>query len=267
MPPTLSRHEHELEQALARKAKLLHNQANADWRRLEDAWHQRQTGTYLADIIFGANDGIVTTFAVVAGAVGADLPTVVIIVLGLANLLADGASMGLGNYLGKKSEQRFIAKQRQKEGWEIDHLALIERDEVRQLYRHKGFSGRLLDQVVTVITRDRQVWLNTMMREELGLIEKPDGAPSRHGWATFAAFVLAGLLPLVPFIFHLSLALAFPAAITITFVTLFIIGSSRSQVSAQRWWAAGGEMLVVGGIAALLAYGTGTVLRAVFGIS
>jgi len=266
MTQSLSSHEHELEAALARKAKLLHNKVNSEWRLLENAWHQRQTGTYLADMIFGANDGLVTTFAVVAGAVGADLSTVVIIVLGFANLLADGASMGLGNYLGKKSEQRFVAKQRLREAWEIDNLAAIEQDEVRQIYRQKGFSGPDLDRAVTIITSNKKVWLDTMMYEELGLIEQPNGTPAKHGWATFVAFSLAGLLPIVPFVFKLSTLIALPISIVTTFIALFLIGSSRSKVSAQRWWWAGGEMLVVGGIAAGLAYGTGAVLRAVFGI-
>ncbi|MEK7139279.1 MAG: VIT1/CCC1 transporter family protein [Patescibacteria group bacterium] len=243
--------------AMKTKAALLNNQANAEYRLLEDAWHQRHAGRYLADMVFAANDGIITTFAVVAGAAGAGLSPIVVVILGFANLFGDGASMALGNYLGKKSEQQYVDRQREKELWEIKNLPEIERDEIRQIYRHKGFSGQELDRVVAVITSNPDVWADTMMREELHLVTTPDGSPAKHGVATFVAFALAGLIPLLPFFLTSIKSTATMVSIGLTAATLFGVGALRTKVSAAHWWRGGLEMLLVGGIAAVLAYGVG----------
>src|SRR3989337_3094736 len=108
------------------KLKEKYLRQNPDYRKREELYHQHQAGTYIKDLIYGANDGIITTFAVVAGATGASLSPMVVIILGFANLLADGVSMGAGNYLGIKSERDYQRAQRKKEEWEIDHLRNLE---------------------------------------------------------------------------------------------------------------------------------------------
>src|SRR4030042_4605485 len=95
-----------------KKMRLLSQKDHAGLMQLENNYHQRTSGLYLSDVIFGANDGIITTFAVVAGASGASLSPVVVIVLGFANLIGDGLSMGIGNYLGRKSEEAYQKGQR-----------------------------------------------------------------------------------------------------------------------------------------------------------
>ena len=114
---------------------------NADKKRLEDNYHQRTSGLYLGDMIFGANDGIVTTFAVVAGASGASLSSMVVVVLGFANLMGDGLSMGIGNYLGRKSEAAYQKAQREKERFEIKHLREVELAETESILSERGYAG------------------------------------------------------------------------------------------------------------------------------
>ena len=125
----------------------------------------------IEEFVYGATDGAVTTFAVVAGVVGAALSPSIILILGFANLFADGFSMAVGNYLGAKSQKEFIERKRRREEWEIDNLVEQEKQEIKDIYTQKGFKAELLNEIVNVITATRKVWIDTMMREELGLIE------------------------------------------------------------------------------------------------
>src|SRR5277367_416280 len=152
--------------------------------------------SYLRDWIYGGIDGVVTTIAVVAGVVGADLPSKIVLVLGLANLVADGFAMAAGNYSGTQAERddydRLLAVERK-------HIAVVpdgEREEIRQIFGAKGFSGDQLERIVDVITADDSRWARTMVVEEYGLAPTPK-SPIFAALSTFAAFMLCGLVPLV----------------------------------------------------------------------
>jgi VIT1/CCC1 family predicted Fe2+/Mn2+ transporter len=247
--------ERELEEA---KSKLYAQPEHADKRRLEDNYHQRTSGLYLGDMIFGANDGIVTTFAVVAGASGAALSSVVVIVLGFANLMGDGLSMGIGNYLGRKSEASYQKAQREKERFEIEHLRQVELAETESILRERGYSGADLDAAMRVTTADEERWIDFMMRDELGIVEEKTDSPLGHGVATYLAFIVAGLIPLLPYLVPgLSEALALQFSIVLTALTLFVSGALRARVYPIPWWRAGLEMLLVGSLAAIAAYTVG----------
>ena len=123
----------------------------------------------IENFVFGAIDGTVTTFAVVAGAIGASLSPSVVLILGFANLLADGFSMSIGNYLATKTRHEYLAKERKREEWEIENMVEQEKQEIRDIYARKGFKDELLEDVVGVITKKQNVWVDMMMREELGL--------------------------------------------------------------------------------------------------
>lgn len=228
-------------------------------RHLEDVYHQRTGGTYISDVVFGANDGIVTTFAVVAGSTGAGLNPGIVIILGFANLLADGLSMGIGNYLGQKSEIEYQKGQLAKELKEIKFVPEIEEYETRKILESHGYKGEILEKVYKVITRDNESWAKWMVRDELGILETKNDSPARHGFATFIAFIIAGLIPLLPYLFNLPQL--FISSITATATTLFITGSLRSKVYPKPWYKTGLEMLFVGSIAAVSAYLIGVLLE------
>jgi vacuolar iron transporter family protein len=218
--------------------------------------------SYVGDFILGAVDGAVTTFAIVAGAAGAGLTNGVVLVLGLANVLADGFSMAAGNFLRARSDLQMLERFRRIEEAHIDHIPEGEREEIRQIYKAKGFGGETLEQIVRVITEDRKQWVNTMLTEEWGLQLQPP-TPWRAGVATMAAFLLAGLIPLVPtFVWFGSQANeTFVASSLLTCVTFFVIGLLRGRVVNHRPWAAGIETLFIGGSAAALAYIVGRMLE------
>ncbi|MDH3207133.1 MAG: VIT1/CCC1 transporter family protein [Gemmatimonadota bacterium] len=160
---------------------------------------------YLKDLVYGANDGIITTFAVVCGVAGARLEPRIVLILGFANLLADGFSMGSSNFLSIRSDEA--------------------------LRRSSG----------------------------LGVLEP---FPGRHSLATFGAFVVAGVIPLLSYVIIQS-GEQFQVAVILTLVTLFSVGAARCLVTRAKWWRSGLEMLLVGSIAAAVAYGVGMLLEGV----
>ena len=227
-----------------------------------EAIHERLSAgprqNYFRDWIYGGIDGSVTTFAVVSGVVGARLSPWIILVMGLANLLADGFSMAASNFLGTRAEHE---DRKRLEAIEHRHIELApegEREEVRQIYQGKGFAGEDLSRVVDLITSDRARWVGTMLTEEYGL-PREIRSPWVAAIMTFSAFLICGLVPLLPYLFDSSDPLLL--SVIMTAGVFFVIGSVRSRWSISVWWSSGLSTLAVGGIAAGLAYATGLLLR------
>ena len=219
----------------------------------------------IESFVYGATDGAVTTFAIVAGVIGASLSPSIIMILGMANLIADGFSMAVGNYLSIKTHNESIAKARKKEEWEIDNLIEEEKQEIRDIYQAKGFKAELLDEVVRIITARRKVWVDTMMREELGLIEQKI-SPVENAVNTFIGFSSIGLIPLVPFLFVyfsgslLSPSNAFFYSVLATASAFFLIGVIRGKVVQKSLIRAGFNTLIIGGAAAAASFAVGNLL-------
>lgn len=225
--------------------------------------HGNRLGPVIHDIVYGAHDGIITTFAVVAGTVGADLPSGIIIILGVANLLADGVSMGAGSFLSNKSERDQYERLRKEEAAEIAADPELETEEIRQFYRAKGFQGDDLERAVKVITSDKKVWLDTMMLEEHGMSPEAASRPLMHGLATFLGFAVFGAVPLLPYLLGFDGGNTFFTAIAFGFVALFLVGATRSYVTRERMVRGAVEIMAIGVATAAIAYGVGIALRGI----
>ncbi len=223
-------------------------------------------GSFVGDFVYGAIDGTITTFAVVSGVAGAGLAPNIVIILGVANLLADGFSMAVSNYLSAKSENEFIEQERRREEWEVEHYPKGEVEEIREIYRKKGFKGRDLDAAVRTITSDKKVWVDTMMSEELGLLQEKN-SPLRKGFMTFISFLVIGFIPLASFIFSYVFEpirpVAYQLSVGLTLATFFLVGSAKIYVTRKNWLKSGLETLAIGGLAAGIAYGVGYLLRSI----
>lgn len=217
------------------------------------------------NFVYGAIDGAITTFAIVTGVIGASLSPSVIIILGFANLLADGFSMAIGNYLAVKTQNEFIQRERKREEWEIDNRIEEEKQEIREIYSKKGFKDELLDEIVRIITSRRKVWVDTMMREELGLIEGKH-SPIISAVNTFVGFNAIGIIPLIPFILgylsgsYISISNAFFYSVLATASSFFLIGSIRGKVVRKPVMISGFNTLLIGGVAAVVSYCIGYAL-------
>jgi VIT1/CCC1 family predicted Fe2+/Mn2+ transporter len=218
---------------------------------------------YLGEFVYGGIDGSITTFAVVAGAVGAGLDSAIIIILGFANLLADGLAMSIGAYLAAKTQNETYQKHKKIEYWEVDNLPEKEREEIEKIYAAKGFEGELLQKVVDTLTADRDRWVSVMMKEELNMVEE-ERSPIWIGLSTYISFVLVGLLPLLLYVWDsiskLQLDLFLWTSI-LTGMGFLCIGVLKAKVTQTKMLKSIAETLFLGAIAAVVAYYVGDLLE------
>lgn len=215
-------------------------------------------GSHLRDIIYGGIDGAVTTFAIVAGVQGAGLSPSIIIVLGVANVLADGFSMAAGNYSGTKADLDDRKRLRAIEHRHIQDHPEGEREELRQILALRGLKDQLLEDATEAIAANTDKWVELMLTDEYGL-SPVDPTPFSAAIATFLAFLVAGVVPLLPFI--LGLPNPFWIATIATGLVFFAIGSGKSRWSLAPWWRSGLETLAIGSTAAFIAYLVGTLFN------
>lgn len=228
----------------------------------QDGWLDRYQ-QYLGEFVYGGIDGSVTTFAVVAGAVGAGLDSSVIIILGFANLFADGFSMSVGAYLSTKSELQNYQKHRRIEYWEVENIPEAEKEEVREIYREKGFEGELLEQVVEVITADKDRWVDVMMTDELGMM-KESKSPLAIGAVTFTAFITIGLVPIFIYVWDFLVGYEgslFLASCVMTGLAFLLVGLLKTYVTRTSRLKGILETLLLGAVAAGVSYFVGDVLE------
>ena len=219
----------------------------------------------ISDAVLGAIDGCVTTFAIIAGAVGAGFPASVALILGFANLFADGFSMAISNYEANKAQQEFVESVRKTEAEHIQKIPEGEREEIRQIFQRKGFNGEILETIVNTITQNKTLWIDTMLLEEHGLQPEVQN-PIKAALITFGSFLLVGAIPLIPFfISAITINQQFILSAIFAGIMFFMIGMLKSMVFAKPIFLSGVQTLLTGGAAASLAYLTGYILREQFG--
>ena len=220
---------------------------------------------YLGEFVYGGIDGAVTTFAVVSGAVGAGLDNTVIIILGFANLLADGFAMSIGAYLSAKSTKDNYNKHKLIEYWEVDNIPEKEREEVEDIYRKKGFKGKLLQQVVDTIIADKDRWVDVMMKDELMMAEETR-SPFKMGLVTYMSFILIGLIPLIIYVWDFIgdfTGNLFVWTSILTSIAFMFIGFLKSYVTETSKFKGVLETLILGVLAATVSYFVGDFLEGI----
>ncbi len=230
----------------------------------EETWHS-PSGRLVREIVFGINDGVISTIGFLFGMVGAVMQHQIILISGLAEVLAGTVSMFVGGYLSTKSQQEFFEHEIRREKSEIEEMPAKEREEIRRIYQAKGFQDpKELDLVVNRITADKRVWLKCMMEEELGLILESMDSPVKVGLVIGASFLVGGFIPLIPYIF-LDTAAALKASLIFTAVGLFCLGAVKTTITRQPWFKSGLEALSIGAVACLAGYGIGLLLKQLAG--
>lgn len=222
----------------------------------------------LREIVYGGNDGIVTTFAVVAGFAGAahgdspvQLGALAVLIFGFANLFADATAMGLGSFLSSRAERDVYAAQRAKEIGEIGRSPAFERREIVELFEEKGVARDDAEALATTYIRYPELAADFMMQHEIGLSDPGDDQPALNGLMTFVSFLVFGIIPLIPYILLPPVAGTFHLSIAATFGALILLGLLRWRVVGDGLTRAVGETVLVGGVCAAVAYAVGLAFR------
>lgn len=236
----------------------------------EEHLREEHTGSvfadYLKEIVYGGNDGIVTTFAVVAGFTGANmgadhmvsLSVLSVLLFGLANLFADGAAMGLGNFLSVRAEKSIYRSHEEKEWREITMNQEMEKKETRFILQKKGFSEEDAHTLTELFAKNPNYWLSFMMTEELALRNPEHESAALNGLATFTSFVVFGFIPILPYLFINDARQSFLWSGVATLSALAILGIFSGWVSGRNRFRTLLETITIGGISASIAFWVGT---------
>ena len=228
-----------------------------------EPWHTPK-GRAIREVVFGMNDGLITTLCFLAGVSSAIAHSGVVILAGLAEVMAGAVSMALGAYLATKAQQEFFAREIARERREIEEAAEHERDEVREIYRGHGLTEDEIEIMTNRITADKERWLHFMLREELGLVEETFDNPVESGAIMGVSFIIGALPPLLPY-FFLAPRQALPVTLLLSLLTLFGLGIGKTRVTKVNWLRSGLEVAVLGIIAAAVGYGLGQAGAALLG--
>ncbi|CCI47783.1 unnamed protein product [Albugo candida] len=216
-----------------------------------------QGGGFIKSAVYGGLDGIITTFATVTSVAGSGLPEIVILIIGLAHLVADGLSMGLGDMLSSQAEAQLVRHERQREEWEFENYPEGEMEEMIALYEKKGISTEDARLVVKTLAKYKQAFIDIMMVEELNLMPLDDEDSTLTGGViTFLSFMGFGIIPLLSYLVNLIPGLrmgsqvALYGSCVLTVVTLFVLGAVKGNFVGQNWWKSGASMAFNGSVAA-----------------
>ena len=213
-------------------------------------------GRQMRDVMLGLNDGLVAAFAVTSGVAAAFVNPKIVVMAGLAEMLGGAVSMGLAAYASARAQYEFYESERQREHDEIRRWPEREREEIRGIYRGNGFSGVLLDQIVTHITADPTRWRDVMMREELGFGADVAEPPSHSALIVGGSYLVGAAVPLLPYLF-MAPPLGILASGIATVAVLFVVGAAKTLITTRPWWRSGFESMGIGIAAALVTYGAG----------
>src|SRR5690349_12056048 len=223
--------------------------------------------SYIRDLVFGFGDGVNTSLGIVAGVGGAAISADVVILAALIGMFTGAKAMAVQNYLAVKSQREILESEIRREEDEIESVPDKERQEIEDIYREKGFEGEELDKVVGKITSNKDVWLKTMLTEELGLNLEILGSPLKGALVMFGSFLLGGILPILPYFVvktgFISSSTAIGIAIGLSVISSFIVGAIKSQMAKKNWVRGGIEMAGLGTGVALVGYGIGSELNKV----
>ncbi len=219
-------------------------------------WHTPK-GRFIREVMFGMNDGLVSTIGFVAGATGALMQTRLVLLAGIAAVVAGSLAMGIGAYLASKSQRDFFESEKARERREIEEFPELERKEIRDIFTKLGFLKDEVEMIVNRVTSDKDLWVRFMMREELGILEESFDNPITVGFLMAGAYVVGGIAPLFPYLVMEDVLMALKVAVAVSLVALFIIGVGKTVLTKQPWLKSGTEVMLLGSLAAGVGFGIG----------
>src|ERR1700712_3587397 len=216
--------------------------------------HHLQSSDTIRDIVIGMSDGLTVAFALAAGLSGATAHSGIVVTAGIAEIVAGSIAMGLGGFLAGKTEADHYASELQREYDEVERVPEQEKMEVKEVFADFGLSERLQNEVADEMAKDKDKWVDFMMRYELGL-EKPEANRATQSAITIGlSYIIGGIIPLSPYIFIANSQRALYYSCAITMVCLFVFGYFKSKVTGQPAFTGAVKVLFIGALAAAAAF-------------
>lgn len=226
---------------------------------MADARHRTGSGGSLRAAVFGANDGLVSNFALIMGVAGGTGAPGVILLAGVAGLVAGAGSMAAGEWVSVRSQRELYEREIEVERWELEEFPDDERLELELIYEAKGLDSETARTLAEQIMADPEVALDTLVREELGLNPADLGSPWGAAIASFLAFAAGAVVPLLPFLFTAG-PQALVAAALLSALALAAVGTAISVFTGRPVWRSALRMAAIGGGAALVTYLIGSLI-------
>jgi predicted membrane protein (TIGR00267 family) len=223
-----------------------------------ESWEMSGSGG-IRDVIFGANDGLVSILALVAGVYGAVTENSIILLTGVAGAIAGTISMGAGAYISAKSEQEVLKKERRRKGLSGNRYPETEAQELASFFQSKGFSRSEAASIARRVQAEKSLQSQQAVEEIVGLTSADEWPASKAGLLTGLSFLIASIVPLFPFIFLDGISAAIVAGIS-SILALFAVGASKAIFTRMNWVRSGLEMMAIGSLAAMTTYLIGTAL-------
>ena len=220
--------------------------------------HKKEASS-IRDFVFGFGDGINTSLGLVAGVGGADQASSIIILAAIVAMFTGAKAMAVQNYLAVRSQRQILQSEIEREKWEMENVPGAEREEIENIYKAKGFTGTELESIVNKITSNKKVWLDTMLTEELKLNLEIVGSPLKSAFRMFGAFLVGGILPIIPYFFSSGYE-PLLIAVGLSLSASFVIGAIKSRMAGLNIVWGGLEMAGLGTGIALIGYGIGSEL-------
>jgi predicted membrane protein (TIGR00267 family) len=219
----------------------------------DEAWHT-PSGRFIREVLFGMNDGLVSTIGFVAGVTAAVMQSRIVLLTGLAEVVAGALSMAIGAYLATKAQREFFEHEIRRERREIEEVPEREAQEIREIFTHLGFLPDEVEMIVRRVTSDKELWVRFMLREELGILEETFDDPKKVGVIMGGSFAVGGAVPILPYFFLDDVHAGLWAAVALSLLFLFGIGVGKSRLTKIHWLRSGLEILALGSLAAGLGY-------------
>jgi len=227
-----------------------------------DAKEQHAKGSeYMKSFIWGGLDGIITTFAVVAGAGGGGLSAGTVLIMGFSSLVADALSMGVGDAMSSRAEVEVSIREREREKWELENYPEGEIKEMVEVYTGRGMTAEDAQSVIETMSKYPSFFVDQMLKDELGMDPPESAGCQEHikaGAVCFSAFIVNGLVPLLSYVLFMPVTnnegTLFGISCGLTALMLFILGCFKSRFTTKAWWHSGFEVLLLGSITAACAY-------------
>ncbi|PZF71848.1 VIT1/CCC1 transporter family protein [Taibaiella soli] len=209
----------------------------------------------ITDIVIGMSDGLTVPFALAAGLSGAVSSTAIILTAGIAEIAAGSIAMGLGGYLAGKTEQDHYRSELKREQDEVEAVPEVEKAEVRDVFAEMGLSEETQHLIADEIAKDKEKWVDFMMKYELGL-EKPNPKRARNSALNIGiSYIVGGIVPLSPYMFAATPLEGLKWSCVVTLICLFVFGFFKAKVTGQNPWGGAVRVTVIGSVAAAAAFG------------